>query len=940
MTPTTAEVSRPPANHQAEPWSFRRAAVALVVFGVLAVVFTYPLALHLANAVEDGQDALLNVWIMAWDVHGLLTNPLDLFNANIFFPFNRTLAYSEINLSQALLAAPFTLASGNPVLGYNVALLLTFVLSGWGMFLLARRWTGSTAGAYAGGILFAFGAYKMSNLAQIQLVSLHWLPFALLGLDAILSPGASPRRLRPWVIATAAFLALQALASFYYAVFMALTVGIFVLCRWARQPALLNRNVLAALLGCGLLAGATVIPFALPYFQVQQEMGFQRTLAESEPFSASLALYAQALPHNVLYGGWLAPRNPTVIGGYALDALFPGLAALFLAAIGLRRSWNGEPFLALLTVTAFALSLGPILYLAPGQPVATGIPLPYAWLYAIVPGFAAMRAPERFAALVFLGLATMAAYGIAGLRGRWGRPLAVAAAALVALECLTLPAANVFPVATGDAVPPVYRWLAQQPPAVVVELPLGDRDALRTLRYQYFSTYHWQRTPDGYSGFIPPQHGEMVYEMVSFPSDRSLALLRGYGVKYVVIHTDEMPAPVDLRSLTLVQTFGADRVYSVTPSAGQPRVSLTTYLPATAVPGGDANAYLIVRSTGAVPLVILPTHRLDVQVAWPDQSATASVSVSIVTTGASVIPVPIRAPATLPQVLTLSLNDSLVGGLTVTGTVTAAAFASGQPFPVPVRLLSATTDKSTYQPGETVHLALRWQALGKIDAYYSVFARIVDSTGQVVARWDGEPRGGKKPTLLWAPGEEIIDTIDLALPATATPGAYRVETGLYRASDLAPALTLDADGVPVSDPRVARIKVPLAADSARPSIPLSATLGNRISLLGYDLAQAGQTVTITLYWQANTELDKDYSIFLHALGRDGKPAAQSDGQPAGGAYPAGIWSVGEVVRDLRTLTLPPGEYTLAAGMYDLATMVRLPVSGDDKVILATVRVAP
>ena len=89
----------------------------LLLFVLLAVVFTWPLALHLGSAVEDTQDALLNVWIMAWDGHALLSAPGHLFDANIFYPYPRTLAYSELLLSNALLSWPITLLTGNPVLG-------------------------------------------------------------------------------------------------------------------------------------------------------------------------------------------------------------------------------------------------------------------------------------------------------------------------------------------------------------------------------------------------------------------------------------------------------------------------------------------------------------------------------------------------------------------------------------------------------------------------------------------------------------------------------------------------------------------------------------------------------------------------------------------------------------------------------------------------------
>jgi hypothetical protein len=50
----------------------RGAAAALLLFILLSLVLIYPLPLFLGNAVEDRQDALLNVWITAWDGHQLL----------------------------------------------------------------------------------------------------------------------------------------------------------------------------------------------------------------------------------------------------------------------------------------------------------------------------------------------------------------------------------------------------------------------------------------------------------------------------------------------------------------------------------------------------------------------------------------------------------------------------------------------------------------------------------------------------------------------------------------------------------------------------------------------------------------------------------------------------------------------------------------------------
>jgi len=81
-------------------------------------------------------------------------------------------------LPHALLALPFSLASGNPILGYNLALILSFVLSGFACYLLVRRMTRNAWAGLAAGIVFSFNAYKMSNLAQVQLLTLQWLPLA------------------------------------------------------------------------------------------------------------------------------------------------------------------------------------------------------------------------------------------------------------------------------------------------------------------------------------------------------------------------------------------------------------------------------------------------------------------------------------------------------------------------------------------------------------------------------------------------------------------------------------------------------------------------------------------------------------------------------------------------------------------------------------------
>ena len=115
--------------------------------------------------------------------------------------------------------------------------------------------------------------------------------------------------------------------------------------------------------------------------------------------------------------------------------------------------------------------------------------------------------------------------------------------------------------------------------------------------------------------------------------------------------------------------------------------------------------------------------------------------------------------------------------------------------------------------------------------------------------------------------------------------------------------------------------------------------GNKIKLLGYDLDsetyQPGDTIYLTLYYQAMEEMDTGYTLFAHIEGPDnpvtgGKLWGQSDSEPCRRSYPTSAWTPGEIVRDQFTIALdddaPPGEYQLRVGFYLLENMVRLPGS--------------
>jgi hypothetical protein len=154
--------------------------------------------------------------------------------------------------------------------------------------------------------------------------------------------------------------------------------------------------------------------------------------------------------------------------------------------------------------------------------------------------------------------------------------------------------------------------------------------------------------------------------------------------------------------------------------------------------------------------------------------------------------------------------------------------------------------------------------------------------------------------------------------------------------------------------RLGTVKItgePIDVGSIR--FPMQVSLGDEIIFRGYDLAsralKPGDTINLTLYWQARKKIDKDYTVFTHLLGPDGRIEAQHDDQPQSGRYPTSIWDVGENVKDEHRLVVgldvPSGSYELKVGLYQLATGERLPVydpSGvrlvDDAISLETLTV--
>jgi hypothetical protein len=260
-----------------------------------------------------------------------------------------------------------------------------------------------------------------------------------------------------------------------------------------------------------------------------------------------------------------------------------------------------------------------------------------------------------------------------------------------------------------------------------------------------------------------------------------------------------------------------------------------------------------------------------------------------------------------------------------------------------IRLGAAGLPTTAVAAGDDVLVTLHLQAYAPITANLNVLVRLVDAGGQELARSEGWPWG--RATASWPMGEVWPDGHTLAIPPTAASGPYRVEVSFYD-----PA-TLELLGAPATVGHVL-VALPGGSTARVPGVitPL-AEFGDGITLLAAEVPPGawapGAEQEVQLTWQATTPTRGRYTVFLHLIGPDGTPAAQGDQEPWQGAYPTDAWLSAVPARDAYRLALPPdlppGDYTLVAGLYDPSTGQRLPrlqggqVDGDSYP-LASVRV--
>jgi len=248
----------------------------------------------------------------------------------------------------------------------------------------------------------------------------------------------------------------------------------------------------------------------------------------------------------------------------------------------------------------------------------------------------------------------------------------------------------------------------------------------------------------------------------------------------------------------------------------------------------------------------------------------------------------------------------------------------------PLRLLGYRLPATELRPGHLLPLDLFWEARRAPAVDYRLRARLVNGAGVVLQEMVAPPTRADYPTSRWTPGTLVQGQIELLVPGTAVSDDIFLRLAL-----LDPHGNLVGREVTLSQTPTIR-PWPLVTEVPPPATPLTAVFGDppRIRLHGYELAPAaarpGETVALTLTWQALADLTENYLVFVHLTAGDGTIVAQADGAPVNGTRLTLSWRAGEALLDRRALRIPPdappGSYTLWVGFYDPDTFARPPVA--------------
>ena len=538
------------SNNAGSLTSWYEKPVVLLLYVFLTIAMTYPAVLFLRTKVmggpEDNFHFLWELWYVAHALFDLHRSPF--FDPDVFVPFGYSLIRNQdLSPGTVLLFSPLTHIFGE-IFTYNFLVLLSFPLTAFGTYLLARELWSNRLAAFLAGVIVGFCPYRFTHAAgHLSMVSTEWIPFFFLYLERMIS---KPRA-RNAVLA-GVFFGLSSWSTWYYFFMVPIAAVFYVGFRldWkaAREHVGHLLKLWAVFAG---VASLFVLPLLIPsYLATRGAPVDYRGAGESQAFAAAIADYVIPPTTHFLWGDKVATLWRSGPNGLWQSEwqLYLGSVAVLLAAVGVfHRRRRIAVALCAMALGCLVFSFGPGIYFThpPTLSVSTNdvplspIPAP-GRLLRLLPGFNNLRGWSRLGFFVELSVGLLAAGGLSRILD-WTKErldahnivqvgVTALGSALVLLDFFPRPA-DMSPVAPR----PIDEWLSKQPgDFAFMEYPIPRHGFGGPAIYSTRLT--GKRIIMG-NAQNPPN---LAYwsDLSAFPSPFTVDLLHGWGAKYVVVDQD------------------------------------------------------------------------------------------------------------------------------------------------------------------------------------------------------------------------------------------------------------------------------------------------------------------------------------------------------------------------------------------------------------------
>lgn len=588
---------------------------AIAMFLILAIMYTFPLIANLDRLFIEG-DPYAQFYYLVDVGKKLSTDPLDMFNTPIFYPYPRALARHDHMFGIAIFHLPLIWITGSPVTAYNLLFISVFVVAGYGTFLLCRyAFALSFWPCVLGGIIFGYGHFRLDQINHLNIMWSQWLPYCVLFLILPLK-----RQRWHYFFLFGLFFLLEALSSFYVTLFLCALLGIV----WIFTAPSLNRKNFSLYLKIAatlVLCAAIILPFVLQYISGYGKLDLERETYDVYRYSANLfsliapssendaplikelkifrqveggisigfgAMLLASIGGIVLLSRSNRDNSPpiqliralnwalllytvvaaaSIVSSIILEESAPFFKTInniiftftALPLLAVTRLWINGRNKAIMQKAMYSMIAAIILSLAMifGPVVKVGNAVignaPAFYLLMLFPFLSNFRVFSRWIVPAILAASVLAAFGLSKIQEKAaGRRALIAVLLPMVVICYEYWPVPIQFTKFDNHDSQVYRWLARQEGDFAVMEYPTPHEFKKESQFMMAQLIHGKKIINGYSAPIPRIREPLKY-VKQFPDEVSINHLRGYPFRYLIVHQDRLETDRQERLGALIQ---------------------------------------------------------------------------------------------------------------------------------------------------------------------------------------------------------------------------------------------------------------------------------------------------------------------------------------------------------------------------------------------------